>query len=253
MHLASDNVLTLTKDLIKQSRTNSSPKQLVSYDTTFLLGDFHVSILVARNTCLVDDPIFPVAFLIHTKKYTKYHKAFLVDIFEETGLANSKNIPVVRGVEKEPHLRLTQLAIARQCIKKSLIGFTAATASFSVVNPFTGNVQNVKYFPKPSKCSCASLDRCFHILAVNVALGEDKSNLKCKEKYLLSMLFKKNRGKGKKSRLKRPRPNDVDYDVNPAPDVPSPLDRKLLQNPKATSTPKRNNNPPLHANNACRL
>ena len=443
VHLASDNVLTLTKDLIKQSRTNSSLKQLVSYDTTFLLGDFYVSILVARNTCLVDDPIFPVAFLIHTKKYKKYHKAFLADIFEETGLASSKNIPiitdrekgitdclqtnfptltniyctnhiigdikqwlqssgtkddikvlkddirrliqchtkedfhstykvlsstwslpfveyakkhlyndliahccyfvtckfaafpkglvvtnnisesmnhvikcvsdhkqmpldciimifkqmqdmfyyeflraqtkfgnfqlkkefencfkprekvelspimsmeqivenimskehpVVRGVEKGPHFRLTQLAIARLCINKSLIGFTAATASFSVVNPFTGNVQSVKYFPKPSKCSCPSSGRCFHILAVNMALGEDKSSLKCKEKYSLSMLFKKKRGKGKKSGLKRPRPNDFDYDVNPAPDAPSPLDRKLLQNPRATSTPKRNNN-----------
>ena len=81
VHLASDNVLTLTKDLIKQSRTNSSLKQLVSYDTTFLLSDFYASILVARNTCLVNNPIFPVAFLIHTKRY---YKAFLSDIFEET-------------------------------------------------------------------------------------------------------------------------------------------------------------------------
>ena len=154
----------------------------------------------------------------------------------------SKEHPVARGVEKGPHFRLTQLPIARLCIKKSLIGFTAATASFSIVNPFTGNVQNVKYFPKPSKCSCPSSGRCFHILAVNMVLGEDKSNLKCKEKYSLSMLFKK-RGKGKKSGLKRPRPNDFHCDVNPAPDAPSPLDRKLLQNPTATSTPKRNNNP----------
>ena len=92
----------------------------------------------------------------------------------------SKEHPVVRGVEKGPHFRLNQLAIARLCIKKSLIGFTAATASFSVINPFTENVQSVKYFPKPSKCSCPSLGRCFHILAVNMALGEDKSNLKCK-------------------------------------------------------------------------
>ena len=88
----------------------------------------------------------------------------------------SKEHPVVRGVEKGPYFRLNQLAIARLCIKKFLIGFTAATASFSVINPFTGNVQSVKYFPKPSKCS----GRCFHILAVNMALGEDKSNLKCK-------------------------------------------------------------------------
>ena len=78
VHLASDNVLTLTKDLIKQCRTNLSLKQLMSYDTAFLLGDFYVSILIARNTRLADDPIFPVAFLIHTKKY---HKAVVVNLF----------------------------------------------------------------------------------------------------------------------------------------------------------------------------
>ena len=109
----------------------------------------------------------------------------------------SKEHPVVRDAEKGPHFRHTQLAIARLCIKKSLIGFIAATASFSVVNPFTGNVQSVKYFAKPSKCSCPSSDQCFHILAVNMALGEDKSNLKCKEKYSLSMLFKKKEEKVK--------------------------------------------------------
>ena len=75
-----------------------------------------------------------------------------------------------------------------------------------------------------------------------MALGVDKSNLKCKKKYSLSMLCKKE-GKGKKSGLERPRPNDFDYDVNPAPNASPPLDRKLLQNPTATSTPKRNNNP----------
>ena len=103
----------------------------------------------------------------------------------------SKKHLVVRGVEKEIHFRLTQPAIARLCIKKSLIGFTAATASFSVVNPLTGNVQSVKYFPKPSKCLCSSSGQFFHILAVNMAHGAEKSNLKCKEKYSLSMLFKK--------------------------------------------------------------
>ena len=61
------------------------------------MGDFYASILVARNTCLIDDPIFPVAFVIHTKKY---HKAFLADIFEETELANSRNIPINTDREK---------------------------------------------------------------------------------------------------------------------------------------------------------
>ena len=66
----------------------------------------------------------------------------------------SKKHSVVRDVKKGRHFQLTQLAIARLCNKKYLIDFTAATASFSVVNPFTGDVQSVKYLPKPSKRSC---------------------------------------------------------------------------------------------------
>ena len=39
--------------------------QLISYDTTFQLGDFYVSILCFRHTLFKECPVIPAAFLIH--------------------------------------------------------------------------------------------------------------------------------------------------------------------------------------------
>ena len=85
--LASENILSVTKDITQISKENLKLKQLIFYHTTFLLGDFYVSIVVARNIYFQGDPIFPVAFLIHDKKFRKYHQEFLTDIFEAAGLA----------------------------------------------------------------------------------------------------------------------------------------------------------------------
>ena len=58
-----DRVLTLTTT------------QLLSYDTTFLLGDFYVPSLVFRHTVFKQRPCIPAMFLIHERKYTETHLA----------------------------------------------------------------------------------------------------------------------------------------------------------------------------------
>lgn len=146
--------------------------------------------------------------------------------------------PILGVVEKGPHFRTTQRAMARLCVKKGLVGFASTTSSFSVLNPYGGDVHSVRFFPKPSRCSCPSTGRCYHIFAVQMALREPESNIKDKEKYSLSVLMKNRRGRERKSGSKRPRPKDYDYDVDPAPDAPFPLDRSSI-NPIATSTPKK--------------
>ena len=42
--------------------------QLLSYDTTFQLGDFYVSPLLFRNILFSKSPVIPVAFLLHERK-----------------------------------------------------------------------------------------------------------------------------------------------------------------------------------------
>ena len=56
-----DNVLSLKGD-----------GQLLSYDTTFLLGDFYVSPLIFRHVLFKEQP---AVFLIHERKFIETHEA----------------------------------------------------------------------------------------------------------------------------------------------------------------------------------
>ena len=53
-----------------------STPQLLSYDTTFQLGDFYVSILSFRHTLFKEKHVIPAAFLllVHERKFSTYHK-----------------------------------------------------------------------------------------------------------------------------------------------------------------------------------
>ena len=136
--------------------------------------------------------------------------------------------PTFSGVEKGPNFRLTQKAMASLCNEKGLIGFAGNTSTFTAMSPFGSNVHSVQYYPKPSKCSCPSTGRCYHLMAVQMALRDTESNIKCEEKYSLSLLLRKRRGNERKAGRKKPRPKDYNYDVDPAPDAKHPLDRKSL-------------------------
>ena len=50
--------------------------QLLSYDTTFVLGNFYVSISLFWHTISVDNPCIPALFLIHEKKFSESHQLF---------------------------------------------------------------------------------------------------------------------------------------------------------------------------------
>ena len=67
--LAHEDLLKEAKDIIKLSNADVTLPQLVSYDTTFSMGDFYLSVLVCRNVKLEGDPIFPVAVMIHERKF----------------------------------------------------------------------------------------------------------------------------------------------------------------------------------------
>ena len=55
----------------------SPSPQLLSYDTTFQLGDSYVSVLSFRHTLFKEVPVTPAAFLIHERKFQPYHEEFL--------------------------------------------------------------------------------------------------------------------------------------------------------------------------------
>ena len=53
---------------------DSPSAQLLSYDTTFQLGDFYVSTLAFRHTLFKEAPVIPVCFLIHERKFEACHE-----------------------------------------------------------------------------------------------------------------------------------------------------------------------------------
>ena len=55
---------------------NSQETQLLSYDTTFTLGDFYLSILLFRQTEFDSNPVIPLAYLLHERKTQAAHTLF---------------------------------------------------------------------------------------------------------------------------------------------------------------------------------
>jgi hypothetical protein len=49
---------------------------LLSYDTTFNLGDFYLSVLVVRLTIEEEAPCIPIAFVLHERKFNTVHEEF---------------------------------------------------------------------------------------------------------------------------------------------------------------------------------
>ncbi|XP_042316660.1 uncharacterized protein LOC121927141 [Sceloporus undulatus] len=92
---AHPGIIAEAEALLSLSSEDVSLPQLVSYDTTFKLGDFYLSPIVIRNIILEGDPILPVAFLLHTNECTAYHVDFLCEILSKLGGDNMEKIPFV--------------------------------------------------------------------------------------------------------------------------------------------------------------
>lgn len=67
----------LTKELNLLLQMESEKPQLLSYDTTFQLGDFYLSPLLFRHTLFTTSPVIPALFLIHERKFQSTHEAFM--------------------------------------------------------------------------------------------------------------------------------------------------------------------------------
>ena len=80
--------------------TESQSKQLLSYDTTFKLGDFYVSPLLFRHTIFKEAPVIPALFLIHERKFqTTDEMLFQIAAMQVPALTLSK-FSIVTDEEK---------------------------------------------------------------------------------------------------------------------------------------------------------
>jgi hypothetical protein len=67
----------IVEDLNMVLKVDSDLPQLLSYDTTFQLGDFFVSPLLYRQVIFTKSPVIPALFLVHERKFQGVHEQFM--------------------------------------------------------------------------------------------------------------------------------------------------------------------------------
>lgn len=78
---------------------NSSSSILWSYDTTFNLGDFYLSVMVVKLSDFMQSPTIPVAFVIHDRKFKSVHTEFCEQLKHRMKSFKAGSILVTDGEE----------------------------------------------------------------------------------------------------------------------------------------------------------
>lgn len=73
-------------------------RTVLSYDTTFLLGDFYLSAIVTRLDDFEEKPCVPLGFILHDRKYQSIHETFLRQF--QLAFPNLKDVVIVTDGEK---------------------------------------------------------------------------------------------------------------------------------------------------------
>ena len=116
MVICGSNLMVSELDRVLQTSTEAP--QLLSYDTTFQLGDFYLSPLLFRHIAFTPSPVLPVLFLIHERKFKMAHEEFMKHVNHVVPALSKcqRNIPIVADNEEgicraiDQHLpRLTRL------------------------------------------------------------------------------------------------------------------------------------------------
>ena len=88
----------LLENLEMLLKVSSNPVTL-HYDTVFNVGDFYLSTLVFRNSMFKKDPITPVAFFVHSRRYQEDHMRFMTTIRRSLPLLAAKKLLIVTDRE----------------------------------------------------------------------------------------------------------------------------------------------------------
>ena len=78
----------------------SPSTQLLSYNTTFQLGDFYVSPLLFRHTLFRESPVVPALFLIHEPKLQTAHEQLFETAVSKVSALTRKSFSFLTDEEK---------------------------------------------------------------------------------------------------------------------------------------------------------
>ena len=77
---------------------------LLSYDTTFKLGDFYVSPLLFRHVLFEQNSKIPAAFVVHERKFQSVHKEFIKFVSQQLPALSKVKVSVLIVVDDEAGL-----------------------------------------------------------------------------------------------------------------------------------------------------
>ena len=69
------------------------------YDTTFCLGDFYVSTLAFQHVMFDENPVIPLAFMVHERKFQKCHEQFFEVIKDKIPRLGRKRVAIITDRE----------------------------------------------------------------------------------------------------------------------------------------------------------
>ena len=92
---------SLAEELDGLLQAESKVPQLLSYDTTFQLGDFYLSAFLFRHTTFFSSPVIPCFFHIHERKFQSCHEELMREIAKKVPslVKGRRDIPLVTDEE----------------------------------------------------------------------------------------------------------------------------------------------------------
>ena len=78
----------------------SPSAQLLSYDTTFKLRDFYVSVLAFKHIMFKESPVIPACFLIHERKFQSTHEQLFSVCCKHVSSLQKTTKPIVTDEEQ---------------------------------------------------------------------------------------------------------------------------------------------------------
>ena len=92
--------LEYCQNLLDYSRKHPDAEQCLSYDTSFNLGDFFLSVLTIRNLFMKEKCTFPMLFHITETKREKRHNEFFFWLNNNLNLKNIEKLPICSDRKK---------------------------------------------------------------------------------------------------------------------------------------------------------
>ena len=91
---------TILQEFEKVLLLKSPSAQLLSYDTTFKLGDFYLSAFVFRHTLFQENPVIPALFVLHERKFQQCHEQLFTEAVKHVPALRTTKHPMVTDEEK---------------------------------------------------------------------------------------------------------------------------------------------------------